>query len=370
MTRDCQTMCNACKVNVSDQESATEEFAGELLETLNRSTLGLGLALGHRTGLFDTLATMNRWATSKEIASEGNCNERYVREWLGAMVTGGIIAYDDEAETYFLPPHHAALLTRAAGSNNFARTFQFLAVMAEVETQIVDCFENGGGVPYEQFTRFHEVMAEDSDGSVVEGLFSNILPLVEGLTDRLNEGIDVLDIGCGSGHALIALAQKFPESRFVGRDMCASPIAAATQMATNAGLNNIAFEVADVSKSDDSDNFDLITAFDVIHDQRDPAGVLAVVHRALRQDGTFLMQDLQASSTLAGNREHPLCPFLYMISTMHCMTVSLAQNGAGLGTVWGEELALQMLRDAGFQTVNIRRLDHDIQNNWYVAVGA
>ncbi|EMI54234.1 class I SAM-dependent methyltransferase [Rhodopirellula sallentina] len=361
-------MCNACKVNVADQDTATEQFAAELLDTLNRATLGLGLAIGHRTGLFDSMAAMNCWASSEEIAAASACNERYVREWLGAMVTGGVVAFDSEATTYFLPPHHAALLTRSAGSNNFARTFQFLAVMAEVETSIVDCFREGGGVPYERFTRFHEVMAEDSDGNVVEGLFTKILPMVDGLAERLEEGIDVMDIGCGSGHAMIALAKRFPNSRFVGRDLCEKPILAARRQADAEGLTNITFEVADVSERMGSDGYDLITAFDVIHDQRDPAAVLEVVQDALRPGGTFLMQDLQASSKLANNIDHALCPFLYMISTMHCMTVSLAQNGMGLGSVWGEELAVQMLGDAGFRDVTVQRLEHDIQNNWYVSM--
>ncbi|MEO9594062.1 class I SAM-dependent methyltransferase [Rhodopirellula bahusiensis] len=332
-------MCNACKVNVADQDAATEHFAGELLDTLNRATLGLGLAIGHRTGLFDSMAAMNCWASSEEIAAASACNERYVREWLGAMVTGGVVAFDSEATTYFLPPHHAALLTRSAGSNNFARTFQFLAVMAE-----------------------------DSDGNVVEGLFTKILPMVDGLAERLEEGIDVMDIGCGSGHAMIALAKRFPNSRFVGRDLCEKPILAARRQAGAEGLTNITFEVADVSERMESDGYDLITAFDVIHDQRDPAAVLELVQDALRPGGTFLMQDLQASSKLANNIDHALCPFLYMISTMHCMTVSLAQNGMGLGSVWGEELAVQMLGDAGFRDVTVQRLEHDIQNNWYVSM--
>ena len=361
-------MCNACKVNVKDQDAATEQFAGELLETLNRATLGLGLAIGHRTGLFDAMAAMNQWASCQQIATASACNERYVREWLGAMVTGGIVAFDAETENYLLPAHHAALLTRGAGSNNFARTFQFLAVMAEVESPIVECFHNGGGVPYERFSRFHEVMAEDSDGNVVEGLFTNILPLVDGLAKRLEKGIDVLDIGCGSGHAMIALAKRFPNSRFIGRDLCEAPILAAREQAEKERLTNITFEVADVANATNVDQFDLITAFDVIHDQRDPEAVLNMVHAALRQGGIFLMQDLQASSKLANNIDHALCPFLYMISTMHCMTVSLAQDGAGLGTVWGEELAVEMLNEAGFREINVARLEHDIQNNWYVAV--
>ena len=360
-------MCKACQINVADHDAATESFAEDLLETLNRSSLGLAISLGHRTGLFDSLASIEGWATSEQIATASQRDERYVREWLGAMVTGGIVAHDEAEKTYYLPPHHAALLTRAAGANNFAVTFQFLAVMAEVESQIVECFRDGGGVPYEDFTRFHEVMAEESDGTVVEGLFDNVLPLIPGIAEQLERGIDVLDIGCGSGGALIALAKRFPASRFVGRDMCDEPIERAQQHAERLSLDNVLFEVADVSQEARRDAFDLVTAFDVIHDQRDPATVLAQVNATLRPNGTFLMQDLQASSNLHENIEHPLCPFLYVISTTHCMTVSLAQGGVGLGTVWGEQLALRMLDDAGFTDVSVQRLDHDIQNNWYVA---
>lgn len=360
-------MCTGCNVHVPDQDQATQAFAGELLETLNRSTLGLSISLGHRTGLFDAMAERNDWATSEQIATSASCDERYVREWLGAMVTGGIVAYDEANRTYHLPPHHGAVLTRAAGSENFAPTFQFLAVLAEVESQIVDCFRNGGGVAYEDFTRFHEVMAEESDGSVVAGLFDSILPMVSGLIAKLDSGIDVLDIGCGSGHAICAMAERFPRSRFVGRDLCEAPIAAAQALARQRELSNVQFEVSDVTDRSNLAEFDLITAFDVVHDQRDPATVLTNVHAMLRPGGMFLMQDLRASSDLAKNVSHPLCPFLYVISTMHCMTVSLAQDGAGLGSVWGEELAESMLKDAGFESVSIRQLEHDIQNNWYLA---
>ena len=360
-------MCKACQINVADHDAATETFATDLLETLNRASLGLAISIGHRTGLFDTLAELRDWSTSEEIAAASNCDERYVREWLGSMVTGGIVAYEAKEQTYLLPAHHAALLTRSAGANNFGVTFQFLAVMAEVESEIVDCFENGGGVPYESFSRFHEVMAEESTGTVVEGLFDNVLPMIPGIEERLKEGIDVLDIGCGSGKALIALAERFPNSRFVGRDMCSEPIDSARSEASRRKLSNVRFEVADVSACAKRDEFDLVTAFDVVHDQRDPAAVLDQVNATLRPDGTFLMQDLKASSSLHENIDHPLCPFLYVISTTHCMTVSLAQGGVGLGSVWGEQLALQMLDAAGFSNVEVRKLDHDIQNNWYVA---
>ena len=128
-----------------------------------------------------------------------------------------------------------------------------------------------------------------------------------------------------------------------------------------------AVEVRDVSTLADRAAFDLITAFDAIHDQAQPADVLAGIADAIRPDGVFLMQDICASSHVEGNVDHPIGTFLCTISCMHCMSVSLAGGGPGLGAMWGEELALKMLRKAGFNSIRVEQLDHDIQNSYYIA---
>jgi 2-polyprenyl-3-methyl-5-hydroxy-6-metoxy-1,4-benzoquinol methylase len=163
------------------------------------------------------------------------------------------------------------------------------------------------------------------------------------------------------------LGACFPASRFTGYDLCDDAIAPAREAACHRGLTNVRFESRDVSALGETERYDLIMAFDVVHDQAKPAEVLRQVHRALKPDGVFLMQDIDTSSYLQNNRERPLGTFLYTISCMHCMTVSLAQNGAGLGTCWGEELARRMLADAGFTRVEVTRLTHDIINCYYVA---
>jgi 2-polyprenyl-3-methyl-5-hydroxy-6-metoxy-1,4-benzoquinol methylase len=347
-------------------QSKAEEFAERMLGVLNDGTLALMTSIGHRTGLFDAMAGLIP-STSEQIASTADLNERYVREWLAAMVTGGIVEHDPEGGTYRLPPEHAAFLTRGATPDNIAVTAQFIPVLACVEDRIVESFKNGGGVPYSAYTRFHQVMAEDSGQTVVAALTDYILPLVPGLTGLLESGIDVLDVGCGSGRALDLMARKFPESSFVGYDFSEEAIARARAAAQEHGSTNVRFEVKDVAALDEENRYDLITTFDAIHDQSKPAKVLERIAAALRDDGVYLMQDIAGSSHLHKNLDHPLGTFMYTVSTMHCMTVSLAQGGAGLGTMWGEEKAKEMLREAGFGEVAVERLPHDISNSYFVA---
>ncbi|MBX9584173.1 MAG: methyltransferase domain-containing protein [Gemmataceae bacterium] len=342
-----------------------ETFGQKMAGVLNAAGVALMTSIGHRTGLFDTMAELPP-ADSRRIAEAAGLSERYVREWLGAMVTGGVVEHDPAVGTFRLSPEHAACLTRAARPNNAAVGFQFLAVLGAAEDQVVAAFRHGKGVPYSAYPRFHEVMAEESDQTTTAGLEDHILPLVPGLPDRLARGIDVLDIGCGSGYALVRLAELYPASRFVGYDFSPEAIRAGQDAACRDGLGNVRFAVRDAAAMTDAGRYDLVTAFDAVHDQADPAGVLRNVRRAMRPGGAFLMQDIRACSHLGGNRDHPLGPWLYTISCMHCMSVSLAAGGPGLGAVWGKELALEMLADAGFGNVTVHALPHDPLNDYYV----
>ena len=350
-----------------DQAKA-EAFAGKVLTALNNGALCLMVSIGHRTGLFDT---MNRLppARSQEIAARAGLNERYVREWLGAMVTGGVVDFEPVAHCYSLPAEHAAFLTREAAADNMAVFGQYIAVMGCVEDEIVECFRKGGGVSYEKFPRFHEVMAEDSGQSVLSSLESHILPLAPGLTERLARGIRVLDAGCGRGRILTRLAELYPRSHFVGVDLSREATGYARDKAEERGLKNVEFMAVDLSNfhtTAEPDAFDFVTTFDAIHDQAKPLNVLEGIHRTLKSDGVYLMQDISGTSHVHKDIEHPIGTFLYTVSCMHCMTVSLAQGGEGLGAMWGEEKTREYLQKAGFRYITTHRLAHDIQNNWYV----
>ena len=353
---------------MSFDSQKAEAFAGRLLSALNDAALCLMISIGHRTGLLDAMRGQQPM-TSGEIAARAGLNERYVREWLGTMVTSGVLTVDDESRRFVLPPEHAAYLTRAAAADNFAVFAQYIPLLGNVEDDIIKCFQHGGGVPYEKFPRFHAVMAEDSGQSVLSSLESHVLPLVPGLTDQLTRGIAVLDAGCGRGRIVNRLAELFPASRFVGMDLSGEAVRVGREEASARGLTNVEFTARDLTHFDetaDPEAFDFVTTFDAVHDQSRPLNVLKGVHTTLRRDGVYLMQDIKGSSHVRNNIGHPLGPFLYTVSCLHCMTVSLAQGGEGLGAMWGEEKTREYLALAGFSTVEKHELAHDIQNNWYV----
>jgi SAM-dependent methyltransferase len=322
-------------------------------------------AVGYRTGLFETLAHMPP-STPAEIAEATQLQERYVREWLAAMASARVVTYDPTTGTYLLPDASAQSLTRAYGPKNLATLAQLLTTFTKVEDALVDAFRNGSGVAYADFPRIDEVISE-STSPKLPLVLDPMLHLAPGLAERLRWGIDVLDLGCGEGRATLILAQRFPRSRFIGIDTSESAIWRAERDAARLRSRNATFERRDAAAMVDSERFDLVMTFDAIHDQADPVKVLANIARALRPDGTYLMVEPDASSDLAGNLGNPLSTLLYTISTFHCLTVSLAQDGAGLGTMWGREKAIAMLRAAGFARVLVERLPDDLINAYFIA---
>lgn len=359
-------MCNTA-ITMPQTASTETGFDEWFVTALNGGALMLMISIGHRTGLFDTMSEMD-WTNSVELAKQAGLKERYVREWLGAMATGGVVKVDD-SDNFKLTKEHAQFLTRNTELDNLAVMAQYIAVLGSVEDDIVECFYEGGGVPYEKYTRFHDVMAEDSGMTVLDALEDHILPLIPGLTEKLKNGISVLDVGCGRGRAMLKMAEMFPKSTFKGLDLSEEAIGWARVKAKERKLGNIEFEIRDASDFDQTaepETYELVTTFDAVHDQAKPLAVLKGIKRTLKPGGIYLMQDIHSTGHVHKNMDHPLGPALYTVSTMHCMSVSLAQNGEGLGAMWGREKARELLKEAGFEDIEIHRLDHDIQNDYYV----
>jgi len=327
-------------------ERRRAEFGAHLTRTLTGGALTLLVSVGHRTGLFAAAAAGP--ATSTELAARAGLHERYVREWLGAMVTGGFLSHADGV--YTLPPEHAVFLTGETATNA-APQASMLRAFAGTLPELERAFVEGGGVPHAAFAQ-HLAAVGARPGDTWkhvydEQLVDGFLGAVPGLLDRLTAGASVLDLGCGAGHAVRVAAEAFPASRFTGLDIDADLIAEAT------GPANATFVAGDATRLPADPAYDVIMAFDAIHDQRDPAEVLRRVRAALAPGGLFVMVDTGFASDLDENTGHPLAALCYAISLMYCTTASLADDGVALGAMWGVELATEMVRAASFTCVDV-----------------
>lgn len=346
-------------------EVAVEEFAGRLFGLFTGAALTYLIDIGDRTGLFAAAASAGP-ATSADLAAWAGLGERYVREWLGAMATGGIFEYEASTGTYWLPNEHAACLS-GTGVGNLAPLAFFTTVLGRHVPAVTTAFRDGGGVPYTDYLpELHDAQDALWGPMYNDLLVSEILPLAPGLDRRLEAGARAADVACGTGNGLVVLATEFPGSTFVGFDLDAEALARGRAEAARRGLTNVTFEACDAAELAADPPFDVVFVFNAIHDQVAPAEVLRRIHDALVPGGVFLMNEPRLSSNLEDNIGNPLAPFTYAVSTLHCMSVSLAHGGAGLGTAWGEQVALQMLADASFGPVAVHDAPGDPGNAVFI----
>ena len=341
-----------------------EEFGGRMMGTVGGAMLALSISVGHQTGLYETLAGLEP-ATSVRIAERSGLRERYVREWLAGQLAGGIVEYDPGAQTWWLPPEHAASLTRAAGPGNAAFLASSIARFADLEDDVLAAFRDGGGVPWARMTRLQEWQAE-LGAQVYHHALDAALGFVPGVAERLREGIDVVDVGCGHGHVALQIAEAYPASRVLGCDRAPASIAVASAQAERLALHKVRFEVRDAAELEPG-AYDLVLAFDVVHDLARPYETLRAIRAALRPGGALLMAEHALSHRPEENAAHPLGALLYTVSLFHCMTASLSEDGEGLGIAWGEECIRAALADAGFARVDVNVLDGDPFNAFYTA---
>lgn len=352
---------------VTIDQQRVEAFEQQLVDTLNSSALCLMISLGHRAGLFDGMAESGR-TDAASLAEHTALDERYVTEWLGAMTAGRVVEHDPATGTYSLPAEHAHLVTRSADVN-LAVFAQYIPIFGANGDAILDCFREGGGIGYEHFPRFQEVMEEESAQAVIPALRTRILPLVPGLTDRLERGIRVIDVGCGRGRALNELAGWYPNSTFVGYALSEEAVRYARDTAAARGLDNVTFRAIDAARLaevEEAGSAGLVTTFDAVHDQADPEAAARAILRTLTDDGVYIAQDINAAGNHAEDVDHPLGPFVFTASCLHCMTVSLADDGAGYGAMWGRDRAHALFTRAGFGDVEVHTFDDAPTNVFYV----
>lgn len=338
--------------SVIDSEKV-QAFVGKVLNDSSATFATMLAALGDRLGLFKALATGGA-ATSTELASRAGIDERYAREWLGGMTNAGYLLHDTETGRFTLPAAHVAALAEEGGPFFFGGAYQMLLALGTIYDPLTEAFRHGGGVPQASYdARFFEGMERFTAGWFNNSLLQQWMPALPDVRARLERGTALADIGCGRGRALVRLAEVFANSQFVGYDVLPSNIEAAQACAARAGVaDRVRFEVRDVAAALPR-TFDVVTTFDVVHDAADPLGLLRSIRESLKPGGIYVCLDMNCSEHLEDNNG-PIGALFHGISTLYCMTTSLANGGAGLGTLGLHERRLREYASvAGFGAVRL-----------------
>lgn len=337
-----------------DQEKLNEAV-GRVLGDYLSTMIGPLIYIGDRNGLFAAMDGAGP-LTPGNLAEKTGQSPRYVREWLGAMACAGHVEYDRRTDTYTLAPEVAMLLANPDSPVFLAGNFQMLPTFYRNAAQVADAFRSGGGVPQTEYgEEFWTGFERFTRAQFLNHLLQEWIPGLDGVENKLHQGARVADVGCGNAQALIILARAFPRSHFVGYDNYALAVDMARRRIAEAALKDrISIQLRDVSDGL-PETYDLITAFDVVHDMVDPLQALRQIRAALAPGGTLMWTEFNVSENLGENLGHPvnLGKFAYSASTMYCMTTSLARGGAGIGTCIGHQ-AEDLAREAGF--THFRRL--------------
>ncbi len=328
-------------------EKKIEELAFRVVGDMGGAfTMALGY-IGDRLGIFKAMSGAGP-LTSVELAEKTRLNERYVREWAKAMVAGEYIDYEPESDKYVMTDVQAFVLANEDSPMFVGGAFHFTTPSIWKVPEVMKAFENGGGVPYSELPDdIPEAIERFFRPGYIHFLAQEWLPTVEGLKEKLEEGATVADVGCGCGQSTVAIAKAYPKSKIMGIDNDAKSIERARKLAQENQVSNAEFLCAPAEEIAGEQKYDLICSFDCIHDMIDPLGTLKAIRGALAEEGVYVWSEPNASEKPLENR-NPLGKAFCSISPLHCMTVSLAHGGEGLGTVIGEAGAHELATEAGF----------------------
>ncbi|CAE7440695.1 trmB [Symbiodinium natans] len=341
-------------------------MSARLTDLLNGAAAATALGVASRSGLLPKLSTAPQ--TVAAIAESAGLNQRYVEEIMAILACSKIVNLSEESP----PKYHLSEETKSA-LDSMGLYFEELPLLTRCAfEEVVEATQRGGGVPPSCYGPFGAWMGKLADGKHEKLLVPKLLPLLAGgeIFKKLEAGkAAVLDLGCGEGTAPCLIAQRFPNAEVVGIDAWAPSVDAATKKAEAANLTNAKFICGDAASFGDGGawtaKFDLVTSFDVIHDLTNPEATLRECRRVLKADGYFAMVDIRAETGVAKNITHPMAPFLYAVSLMHCMPQGMNDGGPGLGMMWGREKALSLLKEAGFQP-EVVEMEFDTFNDCYL----
>lgn len=344
-----------------------QQFLGQVSGSLSAGINCAVTAVGDQLGLFKALHEM-RAATSAELAAHTGLSERWLREWLRHQACLRQLDYDHETDRFHLSPEAVAVLVDDSHPSYMMGGFHSVVATFPSVGNLAQSFHTGIGRSYDDHGEGCACGIERMSAySNRVALFDKVLPLLDGGTSHLERGIKVADVGCGGGVATIAMAERYPNSSFIGYDTSNHALERARAKLGTLDLPNIRFVNPIDEPMPTSPTFDLVTTFDVVHDTTHPAQLIGAIHGALADDGRWLCADIRSFPDFGDNlAKNPIAGLMYGFSLMVCMSASLSTpDGAGLGTLgFNEVVARGMTSAAGF--TRFRRLDYDVpMNNYY-----
>jgi 2-polyprenyl-3-methyl-5-hydroxy-6-metoxy-1,4-benzoquinol methylase len=304
--------------------------------------------IGDRLGIFKAMANGLAFTTG-QLAQNTGLNERYLREWAATMAAAGYLDYSSEHGTFHMTAEQASVLANEDTTYFTAGAFQYAVACYRQISKLMEAFKHGGGVPFSEFgLEIVEAIERLFHVGYETWVAREWIPAVPDIHRRLLAGGQAAEVGCGAGQCLIPVAAAFPNSRFFGYDVDLTSVERARNKAASAGLGaRVSFEQLAAEYVQARDRFDLVMAFNCMHDMAHPRDALKAIQHMLKPDGAFLWSEADVGQRLEDNLTQ-VGRTLYGASTMHCMTVSLAQGGEGLGSAISEELARNLAAEAGF----------------------
>jgi len=317
--------------------------------------------IGDQLGIFKALADSGP-VTSQQLADRPGLNERYLREWAAAMAAAEYIEYDPKHQTFLMTPEGALVLADDDRPEFLGGGFQYAQSCSQIVPELMDAFKNGGGVAFSAFgPEISKAIERLFAPSYARDVATVWIPALGDMHKRIQAGGIVAEVGCGGGQALVPFAEAYPNSQFTGYDVDQTSIERARERAAKAGISGrVSFELIPAEEIPHAEYFDLICAFNCVHDMVNPRGALAGMQRAIKPDGALLWSEANVSDRVEDNIG-PQGKLLYGTSTMHCMTVSLAHGGEGLGNVVGVETARGLALEAGFEHFKRLDVEHPLQ---------
>lgn len=326
-------------------------------------------SVGLQLGLYDTLNAMGA-ATSEEVASQAGLHERWVREWLRHQATNQQLEYDQDTDKFILSPEGAAVLCNSDHPFYFAAGYEAVMLMRKAADHLPSAFRTGLGMSYDDHGEGCACNIEKLNHYVPKyELVPNILPQLDGIVARLQEGINVSDVGCGAGFALIVMAKAFPQSHFTGYEISQHAIDRARRNVREAGLTNVNILDSREDPIPQDGSFSLMTTFDVVHDSPRPDRLISDIYGALAKDGTWLCSDIRSFPQFGDNlTDNPNAALMYGFSMLVCLSSAMSEpDGKGLGTLgFNIDVAQEMSAAAGF--TRFRKLEYENAMNSYYEI--